>query len=69
VKLQLMRDNALHANPRLKIFLVSAYTGDDLDAWYGWLRDELVTLAHSHLSAPPAPIDPTQAQRRMKPRP
>jgi hydrogenase nickel incorporation protein HypB len=48
VNLQLMLDNALQVNPRLKIFPVSAYTGDGLDAWYGWLRDELATLKHTH---------------------
>jgi hydrogenase nickel incorporation protein HypB len=38
VNLQLMMDNAQKINPRLKIFPVSAYTGEGLDAWYGWLR-------------------------------
>jgi hydrogenase nickel incorporation protein HypB len=45
VNLQLMLDNALQVNPRLKIFPVSAYTGDGLDAWYRWLRDELADTA------------------------
>ncbi len=45
VDLQRMMDNALAVNPRLKIIPVSAYTGEGLDAWYGWLRDELATLA------------------------
>lgn len=45
VNLQLMLDNALQVNPRLKIFPVSAYTGDGLDAWYRWLRDELADVA------------------------
>lgn len=45
VDLQLMLDNALAVNPRLKIFPVSAYTGEGLDAWYGWLRDELNSVA------------------------
>ena len=44
VDLQRMMDNALAVNPRLKIIPVSAYSGDGLDAWYGWLRDELATL-------------------------
>ena len=41
VDLRLMIDNALKVNPGLKIFPVSAYTGEGLDAWYGWLRGEL----------------------------
>ncbi len=45
VNQQLMLDTALAVNPRLKIFPVSAYTGDGLDAWYGWLRDELNVVA------------------------
>ena len=45
VDLQRRIDNALHVNPRLKIFPVSTYNGDGLDDWYGWLRRELATLA------------------------
>ena len=45
VDLQRMMDNALAVNPRLKIIPVSAYTGEGLDAWYGWLRGQLATLA------------------------
>lgn len=45
VNLQLMLDNALAVNPTLKIFPVSAYTGEGLDAWYGWLREELNGVA------------------------
>ena len=44
VDLRLMIDNALQVNPRLKIFPVSAYTGDGLNAWYGWLRHALAAL-------------------------
>ncbi len=44
VDLQRMADNALAINPRLQIFPVSAYTGEGLDAWYGWLRNELAPL-------------------------
>ena len=44
VDLQLMMDNALKVNPRLTIFPVSAYTGDGLGAWYGWLRARLQAL-------------------------
>ena len=45
VNLALMLGNALTVNPRLKIFPVSAYTGEGLDAWYGWLRGELKAWA------------------------
>lgn len=45
VNLQLMLDNALTVNPALQIFQVSAYTGEGLDAWYGWLRDQLKLVA------------------------
>lgn len=45
VNLQSMLDNALAVNPALQIFPVSAYTGDGLDAWYGWLRDQLKLVA------------------------
>lgn len=44
VDLQRMIDNALLVNPGLKIFPVSAYSGEGLDAWYGWLRSELSGL-------------------------
>ena len=45
VNLATMLENALTVNPGLKIFPVSAYTGEGLDAWYGWLRGELKALA------------------------
>jgi hydrogenase nickel incorporation protein HypB len=45
VNLQLMMDNALKINPRLKIFPVSSYTGEGLQAWYGWLRAYLQVVA------------------------
>lgn len=45
VDLQRMVDHALMVNPGLRIFPVSAYSGDGLDAWYGWLRDELARAA------------------------
>mgnify|MGYP002784534957 CR=1 FL=1 len=45
VDLQRMIDHALMVNPGLRIFPVSAYSGDGLDAWYGWLRDELARAA------------------------
>lgn len=45
VNMALMKDNALKVNPKLKIFPVSAYTGEGLDAWYGWLRSALAETA------------------------
>lgn len=33
--------NALTVNPRLKVFRVSAYTGDGLAQWYAWLTSAL----------------------------
>jgi len=33
--------NALSVNPRLEVFEVSAYSGEGLAAWYGWLKGEL----------------------------
>ncbi|QAZ39062.1 hydrogenase accessory protein HypB [Methylibium sp. Pch-M] len=44
VDLQRMIDNARVVNPGLAIFPVSAYSGEGLDAWYGWLRGELAGL-------------------------
>ena len=44
VDLRLMLDNALKVNPQLQVFPVSAYTGEGLDAWYGWLRHELSAI-------------------------
>ena len=44
VNLQLMIDNALQINPGLKIFPISTYSGEGLDAWCGWLRGELTAL-------------------------
>jgi hydrogenase nickel incorporation protein HypB len=41
VDLQRMTENALQVNPQLRIFPVSAYTGQGLDAWYGWLHAQL----------------------------
>jgi hydrogenase nickel incorporation protein HypB len=32
---------AREVNPRLRVFCVSATRGDGLDAWYGWLRDQV----------------------------
>lgn len=39
--LDLAINNAKSINPTLKIFPVSSYTGEGLEAWYDWLRAEL----------------------------
>jgi hydrogenase nickel incorporation protein HypB len=36
--------NAVHVNPDINIFQLSARTGEGLDAWYQWLRDETHSL-------------------------
>ena len=36
-----IREEALKVNPRLAIFEVSCKTGEGLEAWYAWLRDEV----------------------------
>jgi hydrogenase nickel incorporation protein HypB len=38
--------NALAVNPRLKVFQLSAYTGEGLPQWYGWLKSELAACSH-----------------------
>ena len=45
VDLSKMIDNALAINPKLKVFPVSAYSGEGLEDWYGWLRHELGRVA------------------------
>jgi hydrogenase nickel incorporation protein HypB len=37
--------NALAVNPRLTVFRLSAYTGQGLAEWYGWLKGELAMQA------------------------
>jgi hydrogenase nickel incorporation protein HypB len=37
--------NALAVNPRLTVFQLSAYTGQGLAEWYGWLKGELAMRA------------------------
>ncbi|GEP30881.1 hydrogenase accessory protein HypB [Sulfuriferula plumbiphila] len=44
-RLDLAINNAHTVNPKLKIFPVSAYTGEGLDAWYDWLRTGLSACA------------------------
>jgi hydrogenase nickel incorporation protein HypB len=39
VNLQRMIDAALTVNPQLTVFPLSAYDGQGMDAWYGWLRE------------------------------
>jgi len=36
-----IREEALKVNPRLAIFEVSCKTGEGLEAWYAWLRNEV----------------------------
>jgi hydrogenase nickel incorporation protein HypB len=43
--LEKLKDNALKINPNLKIFEVSATTGEGMTKWYDWLQ-----LQHSHTS-------------------
>jgi hydrogenase nickel incorporation protein HypB len=45
VNLSLMMENARKINPRLRIFPVSAYSGEGMTAWYDWLRAELSSIA------------------------
>ncbi len=33
--------SARQVNPRIQIIQVSATRGDYLDAWYGWLREQV----------------------------
>jgi hydrogenase nickel incorporation protein HypB len=40
-KLELAIGNARSVNPALRIFPLSAYSGEGLAAWYDWLRTEL----------------------------
>jgi hydrogenase nickel incorporation protein HypB len=37
--------NALQVNPQLKIFRLSAYSGEGLVAWYDWLKAERAACA------------------------
>jgi hydrogenase nickel incorporation protein HypB len=36
-----MRANALRINDELATFVISAQTGQGLEAWFGWIRDQL----------------------------
>jgi hydrogenase nickel incorporation protein HypB len=40
--------NALAVNPRLTVFRLSAYSGEGLAHWYGWLKSELAARASAH---------------------
>lgn len=44
IDLDLMIDNARTVNPSLRIFTVSAFTGEGLDAWYARLRSVLAPV-------------------------
>lgn len=37
--------NALHINPQLQILLLSAYSGEGMEPWYAWLRNERAARA------------------------
>jgi hydrogenase nickel incorporation protein HypB len=39
---------ALTVNPELKIFQVSATTGEGLEDWYHWLKNTMRSLVKSH---------------------
>jgi hydrogenase nickel incorporation protein HypB len=47
VDLSKMIENALAINPALKVFAVSAYSGEGLADWHGWLRQALGHVATS----------------------
>ena len=38
-----LKDYALQVNPNLQFFEVSATTGEGMDAWYTWLKEQLQT--------------------------
>jgi hydrogenase nickel incorporation protein HypB len=38
-----IREEALKINPHMTIFEISCKTGDGLDAWYEWLKQEVRT--------------------------
>jgi hydrogenase nickel incorporation protein HypB len=44
-----VRKNALSINPDLMIFEVSCRTGEGLDAWYGWLRKQVMEARTANL--------------------
>ena len=39
--------NAMTVNPKLTVFRLSAYTGEGLPQWYGWLKEQLAASALS----------------------
>jgi hydrogenase nickel incorporation protein HypB len=45
VDLELMKSNALQVNPRLAIFPLSSYSGEGMDDWHRWLREQLAAAA------------------------
>ena len=42
--LQAMRERVLRLNPNIKIFEISAKTGEGVEAWANWLRNEVNTF-------------------------
>ncbi|WP_372792750.1 hydrogenase nickel incorporation protein HypB [Lutibacter sp.] len=44
IDVQKLKDYALKVNPNLKFFEVSARTGEGMEAWYNWLKDQSESL-------------------------
>jgi len=42
--LEAMRERVLRLNPNIKIFEISAKTGEGVEAWTNWLRNEVNTF-------------------------
>lgn len=42
--LEAMRERVLRLNPNIKIFEISAKTGEGVEAWANWLRNEVTTF-------------------------
>ncbi len=42
-------ENALKVNPKIVVLRLSARTGEGLDAWYGWLREEAAAMIDAAL--------------------
>jgi hydrogenase nickel incorporation protein HypB len=46
--LERCREMALRLNPSVIIFALSARSGEGLDPWCGWIRDNLVSTVTEH---------------------
>jgi hydrogenase nickel incorporation protein HypB len=44
--LGLLRERALKLNPRIQIFEISAKTGQGIDRWSAWLREQVQSVLH-----------------------